>query len=94
MCVCGWVDGCIGDFASLIISYLRLGPLRFVTLPGEFSPELVIGVPRDFDTPEGTAKYFKRPDLHPVGPDFTLPGKAERKRGVQVLAYPPRRHER
>jgi hypothetical protein len=64
----------VGDFASLIISYLRLGPLRFVTLPGEFSPELVIGVPRDFDTPEGTAKYFKRPDLHPVGPDFTLPG--------------------
>ena len=63
-----------GDFTTLVIAYLRLGPLRFISMPGEFSPELVIGVPRDFDTPEGVTKYFKRPDLHPTGPDFVLPG--------------------
>ena len=43
-------------------------------MPGEFSPELVIGVPTDFDTPEGIAKYFLRPDVHLTGPDFVLPG--------------------
>ena len=51
-----------------------MGPVKFIGLPGEFSPELVIGVPSDFDTPEGVAKYFARPDVHPTGADFTLPG--------------------
>jgi len=69
-----------------MISYLRLGALRFVTLPGEFSPELVIGVPRDFDDPESVPKYFERPDLHPTGADFVLPGTTQGARSAECSA--------
>mgnify|MGYP001135585325 CR=1 FL=1 len=63
-----------GNFARIEVHLARLGPLRFVTIPGEMSPELSIGVPLDFDTPEGTAKYYVNPDVHPTGEDYYFPG--------------------
>ena len=63
-----------GQFARVDVRYVRMGQVQFVTMPGEFSPELSIGVPADFDTPEGAAKYFNRPDVHYTGPDFVIPG--------------------
>ena len=67
-----------GQFARLVVQYLRIGPIQIITMPGEFSPELVVGVPADFDTPEGEAKYFLRPDVHYTGARFTLPGACGR----------------
>jgi len=64
----------VGGFAKCHIQYARLGNLQLVSMPGEFSPELVIGVPADFDTPEGTSKYYLRPDLHPVEAAYKFPG--------------------
>jgi hypothetical protein len=59
----------------LHVAYARVGPVKFIALPGEFSPELVVGVPRDFDTPDlGVRKYYRRPALHATGPAYVLPG--------------------
>ena len=77
---------CAGDYARIVVQFLQMGPVRFITMPGEFSPEMVIGVPTDFDTPEGVAKYFQRADVHLTGADFTLPGLAR-----PASTHPPSR---
>jgi hypothetical protein len=42
-------------------------------MPGELPPELVAGLPEDFETapPE---KYYREPHLHAVGADYQIPG--------------------
>jgi hypothetical protein len=62
-----------GDVIKSRLVHLDLGDVGFLFVPGELPPELVIGLPRDFDTaPE---KYYRDdPDLHAVGPEYEIPG--------------------
>jgi hypothetical protein len=61
-----------GDVIKTQISHLSLGEVGFLFMPGELPPELVIGVPTDFDTsPE---RYYLTPELHAVGADYDFPG--------------------
>lgn len=64
----------VGDFAKGTVHYLKIGNVQIISIPGELAPEFAVGVPQDFDTPEGTAKYFERPDLHPVEEEYELIG--------------------
>eukprot|EP00002_Diphylleia_rotans_P007625 TRINITY_DN17285_c0_g1_i1.p1 TRINITY_DN17285_c0_g1~~TRINITY_DN17285_c0_g1_i1.p1 ORF type:complete len:617 (-),score=127.58 TRINITY_DN17285_c0_g1_i1:140-1990(-) len=63
-----------GNFAVTKTSFFQIGQAAFGTIPGELSPELAHGVPSDFDTPEGIAKYYHKGHLHAVGPNYTMPG--------------------
>lgn len=55
--------------------YLNIGGnFKWITIPGELCPELATGLPQDFDTPIGTTKYFKQPNEHAVGKEYTIPG--------------------
>lgn len=47
--------------------------LKMQSMPGEHAPELVTGVPADFDTPAGL-RYYENPNLHAVGSEFAFPG--------------------
>ena len=62
-----------GDVMQTRIVHLDLGDVGFLFMPGELSPELVIGLPEDFNTapPE---KYYDEPELHAVGADYVIPG--------------------
>jgi len=64
----------VGRYIQMPLAYARLGPVRLVALPGEFSPELVIGVPDDFDAPDAVGRYYERPERHVVGAAYTFPG--------------------
>ncbi|MDP2439314.1 MAG: hypothetical protein Q8P67_26495, partial [archaeon] len=64
----------LGTHLKSEVQYLRLGPVQFVTAPLELPPELATGLPSDFDTPEGTLRYYNNPDLHATGADLQLPG--------------------
>ena len=61
-----------GDVLKSQITWVGLGDVGFLFMPGELSPELVIGLPADFDT--NTAAYYTEPDLHAVGADYEIPG--------------------
>ncbi|MFZ4720351.1 MAG: hypothetical protein ACOYMR_13060 [Ilumatobacteraceae bacterium] len=61
-----------GDVFKTRLTWLRLGDVGFLFMPGELPPELVIGLPSDFVT--NTAKYFEFPDLHATGTDYAIPG--------------------
>ena len=63
----------VGDVVKTRVSFLDLGSVGFVFLPGELPPELVVGLPADFDT--DTSKYFVDGEgLHAEGSDYELPG--------------------
>lgn len=63
----------VGDVVKTRVSFLDFGSVGFVFLPGELPPELVIGLPADFDT--ATQKYYlEGPGLHAEGPDYDFPG--------------------
>ena len=63
----------VGDVLKTRISFLDLGPVGFIFMPGELPPELVVGLPSDFDT--NTAKYYlEGPGLHAEGVDYDIPG--------------------
>lgn len=62
-----------GDVLRTRVTWLRLGDVGFLFLPGELPPEYVIGLPADFET--NTAKYFENPTLHATGADYALPGR-------------------
>ena len=64
----------VGNYMQSNVSYLQIGPLKFLTIPGELCPELATGLPADFDTAEGTSKYFRNPTEHAVGREYTMPG--------------------
>lgn len=61
-----------GDVFRTRVTWLRLGDVGFLFMPGELPPELVIGLPADFaaDTPA----YYELPDLHATGADYAIPG--------------------
>lgn len=66
-----------GEFFQVPISYLDFGPVGMLFLPGEFPPELVIGLPEDFDT--NPDRYYRERDpddraTSAVGADYEIPG--------------------
>lgn len=62
-----------GDVLRTQLAHLDLGDVGILWMPGELPPELVHGLPADFNTapPE---KYYDYPHLHAVGADYRLPG--------------------
>lgn len=62
-----------GDVIRTQLAHLDLGDVGILWMPGELPPELVHGLPEDFNTapPE---KYYEQPHLHAVGADYKLPG--------------------
>ena len=62
-----------GDVIRTQLAHLDLGDVGILWMPGELPPELVHGLPDDFNTaPPG--KYYEQPHLHAVGADYKLPG--------------------
>ena len=63
----------VGNVFKTRISFLDLGSVGFIFMPGEVPPELVVGLPTDFDT--NTVKYYlDGPGLHAEGVDYDFPG--------------------
>jgi len=62
-----------GDVVRTQLAHLDLGDVGILWMPGELPPELVHGLPADFNTapPE---KYYTQPHLHAVGAAYKLPG--------------------
>jgi len=61
-----------GDVLKTQITWVSVGDVGFLFMPGELPPELVTGLPEDFAT--NTAAYYTEPDLHAVGADYQIPG--------------------
>lgn len=61
-----------GDVLRTRVTFVRLGDVGFLFMPGELPPELVLGLPDDFTT--DVAKYYARPELHATGADYVIPG--------------------
>ena len=61
-----------GDVLRTQVTWLGLGDVGFLFMPGELPPELVIGLPEDFAT--NSAAYYTEPELHAVGADYEIPG--------------------
>lgn len=62
-----------GDVVKTRVSFLDLGTVGFIFMPGELPPELVVGLPKDFDT--ATNKYYiDGAGLHAEGSDYDFPG--------------------
>lgn len=61
-----------GDVLKTQISWIGLGEVGFLFMPGELPPELVIGLPTDFES--NTAAYYSEPALHAVGAAYEVPG--------------------
>ena len=62
----------VGDVLESRITHLDLGDVGFLFVPGELPPELVIGVPGDFD--DHPERYYAEPDLHATGAAYDFPG--------------------
>ena len=62
-----------GDVIPSQIAHVDFGDVGILFMPGELPPELVRGLPDDFETapPE---KYYREPHLHAVGADYKIPG--------------------
>jgi hypothetical protein len=63
----------VGDVLRTRLVFVGLGDVGFLFMPGELPPELVSGLPADFDSaPE---KYFTTPgEDHVKGVDYAIPG--------------------
>ena len=63
----------VGDMLKTRVSFLDLGVVGFIFMPGELPPELVVGLPKDFDT--NTGKYYlEGAGVHAEGVDYDFPG--------------------
>lgn len=62
----------VGDVLKTRITWVGLGSIGFMFMPGELPPELVVGLPDDFTT--NIAAYYEFPDLHATGADYEIPG--------------------
>jgi hypothetical protein len=62
-----------GDVFRSQIAHVDFGDVGMLYMPGELPPELVKGLPDDFESapPE---KYYREPHLHAVGADYQIPG--------------------
>lgn len=48
--------------------------LRILSIPAELCPEMVSGVPQDFDDPNSVSKYYRDPTRHVLGKEYEFPG--------------------
>lgn len=64
----------IGNFVPAKFVHVKFGPVDLVTIPGEVCPEVMNGVPVDFDDEDSVSKYYERPDTHTVGKDYVMAG--------------------
>ena len=64
----------VGNFMETEIKYLKLGPMKFFTIPGELAPELSVGLPLNFDLPSSIPLYYDEPEKHVTGQAYTMPG--------------------
>lgn len=62
----------VGDVLKTQVTFVSLGDVGFLFMPGELPPELVIGLPDDFET--NTAAYYAQPELHAVAAEYEIPG--------------------
>jgi hypothetical protein len=61
----------VGDVLQTRLVFVDVGGVGFLFMPGELPPELVVGLPDDFDD---TATYYDEPALHATGDDYAIPG--------------------
>ncbi|HEY8058733.1 MAG TPA: hypothetical protein VID94_08270 [Acidimicrobiales bacterium] len=61
----------VGDVLQTRLVFVDVGGVGFLFMPGELPPELVVGLPEDFDD---TATYYAEPALHATGDDYAIPG--------------------
>ncbi len=62
-----------GDVLQTRLVHLDLGDVGFMFMPGELPPELVVGLPADFDAVPG--KYSRDPvEQHATGSAYEIPG--------------------
>ncbi|HEY5887855.1 MAG TPA: hypothetical protein VIT24_09035 [Acidimicrobiales bacterium] len=61
----------VGDVLQTRLVFVDVGGVGFLFMPGELPPELVVGLPDDFDD---TATYYAEPALHATGDDYVIPG--------------------
>jgi hypothetical protein len=62
-----------GDHLQSEVSYLRIGKVGLMFLPGEMAGELVIGLPREFRV--DPARWYEEPhELNAFGDAYTTPG--------------------
>ncbi|MFW2390118.1 MAG: hypothetical protein ACN4G0_17410, partial [Polyangiales bacterium] len=62
-----------GDVIGSQIAHIDFGNVGILFMPGELPPELVSGLPDDFET-AAPEKYYREPHLHAVGADYEIPG--------------------
>lgn len=62
-----------GDVLRTELAHLDFGDVGILWMPGELPPELVYGLPADFNT-AAPEKYYEQPHLHAVGNAYKLPG--------------------
>lgn len=62
----------VGDVVRTRLTRLDLGDVGFMFMPGELPPELVVGLPDDFET--APDQYYREPELHAVGEEYQFPG--------------------
>ena len=62
----------VADVLKTRLTWVRIGDIGFLFMPGELPPELVIGLPDDFIT--NTAQYYADPTLHATGAEYQIPG--------------------
>lgn len=75
------VEGSIWDrpFIFSEVSWIDIGPAQIVCLPGELFPEVSCGLPDDFYT--NNARYYRHPEWHKTGKDFTIPKPVKQRMG-------------
>jgi len=61
-----------GDVFKTQVSYIGLGDVGFLFMPGQLPPELVIGLPDDFTS--NVDAYYDNPTLHATGAEYAIPG--------------------
>lgn len=61
-----------GEVLKSQLTWVTVGEVGFLFMPGEVPPELVVGLPDDFAT--DVAAYYLEPELHATGADYVIPG--------------------
>jgi hypothetical protein len=60
-----------GDVFKSRLAHVDFGDVGFLFMPGELPPEIVIGLPLDFN--DNSAIYYADPALHAVGAAYEIP---------------------
>lgn len=61
-----------GDVTKTRFTRVDFGEVGMMYMPGEIPPEVVIGLPDDFN--DSSDNYYLKPDFHAVGSDYSIPG--------------------